>query len=386
MVGVELRRLDLHLRTPHVSSLGSSLERPVVIARIATDRYDGWGECAALATPGYSEEYADGAWSVLSAHLVPLLLTSVRANGGRLPDAAEMDGLLAPVRGHRMAKACLEMAVLDAGLRSEGRSLAEHVAGRRDRVPAGAVVGLARSDDEKAIATLLGEVAAAVDAGFTRVKVKIAPGDDLSVLMEVRRSFPDIGLQADANGSYRIDDPGHLETLRALDELALLCVEQPLDPDDLVGHARLARELDTPVCLDESVSSLGRLRDAIALQACDLICIKPARLGGLLQAVAAHDICTAAGIGLWCGGMLETTLARSANAAIAMLRGFCLPGDLAGGERFVESDPFLAGAGAEVSRDPEPIVSVHRGPGVGPAPDQEALDLVTARSFWVPLR
>jgi O-succinylbenzoate synthase len=259
---------------------------------------------------------------------------------------------------------------------------------RRDpnSVAAGAVVGLVHSDDAPALATLLAEAEGLVGAGFTRLKVKIAPGDDLSALSELRRAFPDLGLQADANGSYSLEDPGHLEALRALDELDLLCVEQPLDPDDLEAHARLALELDTPVCLDESVSSLGRLRDAIALQACDLICIKPARLGGVLQAVAAHDMCTAAGIGVWCGGMLETALARSANAAIATLPGFCLPGDLSGGERFVEKDPFLAGSGPEVPREPQAIVAVHRGPGVGPAPDQQALDLVTTRTHWAPLR
>jgi O-succinylbenzoate synthase len=277
------------------------------------------------------------------------------------------------------------MAVLDAGLRSEGRSLGGGLTQGRDHVAAGAVVGLVHSDDAGALATLLAEAESLVGAGFTRLKVKIAPGDDLSALTELRRAFPDLGLQADANGSYRLEEPGHLEALRALDDLDLLCVEQPLDPDDLGAHARLAREIDTPVCLDESINSLGRLRDAIALQACDVICIKPARLGGLLQAVAAHDMCMAAGIGVWCGGMLETALARSANAAIATLPGFCLPGDLSGGERFVEKDPFLAGSGPEVPRGPQAIVPVHRGPGVGPSPEQQALDLVTTRSHWASL-
>ncbi len=378
---MELRWLTLHLRAPHASSIDSTLERPVVVAQVDTDGADGWGECAALAAPTYSEEYAEGAWSVLKDHLVPLLLQATRNDGGLLPDADRMSGLLSSVRGHAMAKACLEMAVLDAELRGARRSLADRLAARRDDVQAGAVVGLTDRDDPTQLVTLLDEAEQLAALGFTRVKVKIAPGDDLIVLGALRRSFPGLGLQADANGAYRLDDPEHLKSLEALDDLELLCVEQPLDPDDLLGHARLAREIETPVCLDESVSSLGLLRDAIELRACDMVCVKPARLGGILQAVAAHDICTASAIPLWCGGMLETSLARSANAAIATLPGFVLPGDLTGGERFVEADPFLAGAGPDVPREPGPVVAVHRGPGVGPAPDQAALDLVTTRRY-----
>lgn len=365
-----------------MSSLGSTLERPVVVARVDTDGADGWGECAALEAPTYSEEYAEGAWSVLNDHLVPLLLEESRRDGSRLAEATSISSLLAPVRGNAMAKACIEMAVLDAELRDSGRSLADRLGVRRDEVRAGAVVGLDFHAHPDALGPLLDEVEARATQGYTRVKIKIAPGFDLTTLAAVRRAFPGLGLQADANGAYRLDDPDHLRALQALDELALLCVEQPLDPDDLVGHARLARDIETPVCLDESVSSLGRLREAIALQACDMVCVKPARLGGLLQAVAASEICSAAGIPIWCGGMLETCLARSANAAVAGLPGFVLPGDLSGGERFVESDPFLAGAGPDVHRDAVAVVAVHRGAGVGPAPDFVLLDKVTTRRRW----
>jgi O-succinylbenzoate synthase len=169
------------------------------------------------------------------------------------------------------------------------------------------------------------------------------------------------------------------------DELDLLCIEQPLDPDDLEGHTELARRLSTPVCLDESIWSLSRLKEAIAAEACDMVCIKPSRLGGLYPAVAAHDLCVEAGIGAWCGGMLETSLARSANATLAALPGFVLPGDLSGGERFREPDPFLAGAGPEVPRAAVPIVEVHSGTGVGPAPDLSVLDKVTTRRHWAPI-
>ena len=383
--GVELRWLGLRLRTPHVSSRGAELERPVVVARVDTDRGDGWGECAAFAAPTYSEEFAEGAWSVLVDHLIPLLLEAARDRAGRLPFAQDMAAVLSSVRGNAMAKACLEMAVLDAELRAANQSLADRLVVRRDSVQAGAVVGISDGGDPGPILTLLDQVEGLAAQGYTRVKVKICPGDDLRTLKAVRRAFPDLGLQADANGAYRLDDPDHLTALEALDDLDLLCVEQPLDPDDLAGHSRLAEDLETPVCLDESISSLGRLRDAIALRACDMVCVKPARMGGLLQAVAAHDVCVAAAIPAWCGGMLETSLARSANAAVAGLPGFVLPGDLAGGERFVEPDPFLAGAGPAVPRLAQAVVTVQREPGVGPIPVKELLDLLTIRRHWAPM-
>jgi o-succinylbenzoate synthase len=381
--GVELRWLDLHLRSAHVSALGAETERPVVVARIATEGPSGWGECAALVAPTYSEEYTEGAWSVLGEYLVPILLEAVRSDVGRLPDPREVSGLLGTVRGHSMAKACLEMAVLDAGLRAADRSLADVLGVDRDRVEAGSVVAMSKKGG--ATDTALREVEDLVTRGYSRVKVKIAPGADLGPLSALRRAFPNLGIQADANGSYRLDLPAHTEALLALDDLELLCVEQPLQPGDLAGHAQLAARLGTPVCLDESVWSLERLHEAIEMQACDMVCIKASRLGGLLQAVAAHDICTDSNIPVWCGGMLETSLARSANAALAALPGFVLPGDLEGGERFVEADPFLAGAGPDVARKAEPIVRLYRGPGVGPEPDPEAIDLVTTRSHWAPI-
>jgi O-succinylbenzoate synthase len=277
-----------------------------------------------------------------------------------------------------MAKACLEMAVLDAHLRFRGRSFAEHLGIRSTQVETGAVVGLT---DQSGLPELLEHVQKLAALGYSRVKVKIAPGSDTAILTALRNAFPVLGLQADANGAYCLSDPSHRKALDAIDDLALLCIEQPLDPDDLAAHRELAATLKTPVCLDESITSLGRLRDAISLEACDMVCIKPSRLGGLLRAVEAHDICREASIPVWCGGMLETAFARSANATLSCLPGFTLPGDLEGGVRFRESDPFLEG-----SADPGPAgptVAIYSDPGVGPAPDPELLDRVTTRKEFL---
>jgi o-succinylbenzoate synthase len=381
MSGVELLWLDLHLQTPHASALGTSVERPVVVVRISTESGDGWGECAALEAPSYSDEYAEGAWAVLRTFLVPALIESARKRGRRLPSPAEIDGL-GDVRGHAMAKACIEMAVLDADLRAAGNSLGAALGVRRRRVAAGAVVGLGEpgiAEDEG----VLVETERLVAEGYERIKVKIAPGRGLETLRALRRAHPDLAIQADANGTFDLDQEHHGEELDSIDDLGLVCIEQPLEPDNLLGHVELAERLRTPVCLDESLTSVRRVAEAIALGACDVVCVKPARLGGILRAVMVHDLCTEAGIPAWCGGMLESALARSANAALSALPGFSIAGDVSGGERFVEPDPFLAGSEDEVSRTAGPVVEVRRSPGVGPPPVEELLRAVTTRREYL---
>jgi O-succinylbenzoate synthase len=369
---VELRLLSLHLFEPHRSSAGQERDRPVVIVRVMGEDGDGWGECGALARPSYSEEYATGAYDVLQRFLVPALLArpGPEAQGA----TGTVGGPVPAVPGHHMAKAALQMAVLDARLRAGDRSLAEHLGVTANEVAAGGVAGLAASPQE-----LLERVGALAAAGYRRIKVKIAPGRDVGPLRAVRTAFPELPLQADANGAYaRGASPTAVpDALRALDELGLLCLEQPFAADDLVAHAALARALSTPVCLDESLTSLGRLEAALALGACRVACVKPAMLGGLDEAVAAHDRCLELGAAAWVGGMLETGLGRAANAALAALPGFTMVGDIGAGRRFDEDDPFGV-VGLVDGRVP-----LHRGPGVGPAPDPALLRSVTIRSDLV---
>jgi len=393
LLGVELRWLDLHLRTAQRTAYGAVAHRPVVLARVVTDVGEGWGECAALAEPTYSEEYAQGAWDVLAEHLVPRFLAAPppldsalggpEAPGGNAGCEGAVDddgivvtlgrwvqGALAGIRGHRMARACLEMAVVDAALRAQGCSLARALGVDARSVEAGAVVGLC--DD---LGLLVDEVGQLVAQGYRRVKLKIAPGWDRAPLETLRTHFADLGLQADANGAY---DPGSWQDLVALDRFGLLCLEQPYDPEDLRAHAALSRVLATPVCLDESVTSLARLEEALALGACDVVCVKPGPLGGLSVALGVHRRCRRAGVPLWVGGMYETGLARAANAALSGLPGFDLPGDLDGGDRFVEGDPSGALA---VTGGRAPVWDA---PGVGPPPAAGALQAVSARVCWLP--
>jgi O-succinylbenzoate synthase len=364
--GVELRQVRLPLRAPWVTSHGSMTERAVLVVRVAGADSEGWGECAALETPGYSEEYVEGAAAVLRRFLVPALW------GGVPLDAPALGGSLAVVRGHRMAKAALEMAVLDAQLRQAGVPLHVWLGATRRRVPAGVAVGITRP-----VGALLDSVGRFVAAGYQRVKLKIEPGWDVEPLGAVRDAFgPGLALHADANGAYaRLVDPA--AALARLDPFELAMIEQPLDDDDLAGHATLAARIATPVCLDESIVSAAAARSALDLGACRVVNLKPGRVGGYLEAVRVHDLCVERGVGLWCGGMLETGLARAANVALAALPGFDLPGDLSGSDRFYEQD--LTAPLTVVDGE----VEVSDEPGVGPLPRAEALSALTEHTEWL---
>lgn len=365
---VELRRLRLPFRLPFRSAVGTTRWRDLLLVRVATPEGDGWGECAALGEPTYSPEYVDGAAAVVRDHLVPLLMA---ATGGDV-DAAGVAPALAPVRGHPMAKAALETAVLDAELRASGISLARHLEASRDTVEAGVALGTGPS-----VGALLDDVAAAVEEGYRRVKLKIAPGWDIEPVRAVRERFgDDLLVQADANGAYRLSDATHLA---ALDPFGLVLIEQPLGPDDMVGSAELARRIRTPVCLDESITSASVAAGAIAMGAAAVINVKPGRVGGYLEARRVHDACVAAGVPAWCGGMFETGLARSANLALAALPGFTLPGDVSPPSRYLDGD-LVAALVASDGRLPVPDR-----PGVGPDLLPEALAAHTIATEIVPL-
>jgi O-succinylbenzoate synthase len=354
---VELRRVRLPLVRPFATAAGTSHARVALLVRLVSDGGEGWGECVALEEPSYTSEYLVAAEDVLRSHLVPRLFAA-----GEVA-AADLGSVLGPVQGHPMAKAALEMAALDAELRAAGRSLADRLGAVRAEVSCGVAVGLAPSID-----ALLAEVGGYLEQGYRRIKLKVHPGADVGPVRAVRERFGDVALQVDANGSYRADD---WPRLAALDPFGLLLVEQPLPPDDLLGSAEVARRIRTPVCLDESITSAAVAATALALGACSVVNVKPGRVGGLLEAVRVHDVCLAAGVPVWCGGMLETGLGRAANLALAALPGFTLPGDLSGSDRYFTRDltePFVPEDGR---------LRVPTGPGIGVEPLAPALQALT---------
>ncbi|MEA2476520.1 MAG: o-succinylbenzoate synthase [Actinomycetota bacterium] len=364
ITGVELRRIDLPLVRPFRTSFGTQTERDVLLVKVITPEAEGWGECVAGAEPLYSSEYTEAAQQVIESHLLPRLFARGAVNG------SDVEPILREIKGHPMAKAALEMAILDAELRSRGESFAEHLGAVHDSVPAGVSVGIMDS-----ITELLDAVSGYLEEGYVRIKLKIEPGWDLEPVRAVRERFgDDLMLQVDANTAYSLADAPHLAKL---DEFDLLLIEQPLPEDDIRGHAALAEIVKTPICLDESITSARAAADAIAQGACQIVNIKPGRVGGYLQARSIHDVCAANGVPVWCGGMLETGLGRAANAALAALPNFTLPGDVSASGRYYErdiTDPFVLEGG---------YIRVPQGPGLGVSPIPEILEEITTSFDYV---
>ena len=366
LTGVELRRIRMPLVAPFRTSFGTQTYRDILLLRVVTAEAEGWGECVAMSDPLYSSEYVDAAADVLRRFFVPALAACPTLDGGAVAQ------VLGPFKGHRMAKAAIEMAVLDAELRAAGRPLARELGATADRVPCGVSVGIMDSVGE-----LLDSVGEYLDAGYVRIKLKIEPGWDVEPVRAVRERYGDeVLLQVDANTAYSLSDARHLARL---DPYGLLLIEQPLDEEDLLGHAELARIIKTPVCLDESITSARAAAQAITLAACKIINVKPGRVGGYLEARRIHDVCAAHGVPVWCGGMLESGLGRAANVALAALPGFTLPGDTSASDRYYRTDitpPFVLDDGH---------LRVPTAAGIGVEPIADVLAAVTTQTEWLQL-
>jgi o-succinylbenzoate synthase len=360
-VRVDLHRVTLPLVRAFRTSRKADSAREALVVHWQEPDAEGWSECAAGALPTYFPEYIDAAADVIERVLLPLL-----AAGDAPLTAARAGHLMQQVPGNELARAAVETAILDASLRRRGMSLAEFLGAVRDRVPVGVSVGIP-SDVRELLSWVEGYLA----DGYTRVKLKITPGWDVEPVSAVRREFGDaLALQVDANQAY---GPADRAALRALDDFSLVLIEQPFPKQQLVAHARLAEQLTTPVCLDESITDLHSAATALRIGAASVINIKPARVGGYLQARAIHDLCLAQGVPVFCGGVLETGIGRAANLALAALPNFTLPGDISATSRYFARDitqPFELTDGA---------LEVPRGPGSGAVVDRDELGRVTTQ-------
>ena len=356
---VEIRTVALALVRPFRTSFGESTDKECILVRVGTDDAEGWGECVADREPDFSAEFNAGVEHVLRSFLVPALFRV-----GDLDRPEQLDDVFGFVRGHPMAKAALINAVIDADLRASGTSLAAFLGAERGRVACGVSVGITPTTE-----ALLEQVEDYLGDGYRRIKLKIAPGVDVDRVRAVRERWPDIALSVDANAAYAPED---VEVFRALDDLGLLMIEQPLHHDDLVDHATLQATIRTDLCLDESIKRPADASAAIALGACRIVNIKQGRVGGLLAAREVHDRCRAAGVPVWCGGMLETGVGRAVNLALAALPNFSLPGDTSPSSRYFRSDltePFVM--------DRDGTMPVPSGPGIGVEPIPERLAAAT---------
>jgi len=350
---VELWRGEIDLIAPFRTSFGIESSRELLYVHAIGDSHSGWGECVAMVEPNYSSEYLENCIEVISRFLIPRLSCDTTAE--------KFIARATPIRGNYMSKACVETALLDMQLRDQTISLATFLGATRSRVASGVSVGI--QDNLNDLVTVVGEYIA---QGYVRVKLKIEPGTDIELVQTIRKEFgDDLMLQVDANAAYTISDTNHL---KQLDAFNLLLIEQPLPEDDLAGHIELSRAINTPVCLDESVTSLDTARGALDLKACSVINIKPGRVGGYLEAKKIHDLCFSRGVAVWCGGMLETGVGRAANLALAALPGFTLPGDISASSRYFAKDitkPFILEDGH---------ISVPNTVGIGVEPLPEMLE------------
>ncbi|HKO97916.1 MAG TPA: o-succinylbenzoate synthase [Pyrinomonadaceae bacterium] len=366
---LELREIELPLVSPFETSFGRTTRRRILIVRVfdKTGAF-GYGECVAAEGPFYNHETVDTAWLITAKYVGTLLK---RAG---VTTAREVNTALAPIRGNRMAKAGVEAAIWDLEAKLAGRSLWRHLGGVRDHIDCGVSIGLQETTEK-----LIEKVAHELEAGYQRIKIKIKPGKDVQLVEAIRARFPDITLSVDANSAYSLN--GDLNLVHQLDQHRLLMIEQPLAPGDLVDHARLQREIKTPICLDESICSLADARHAYELGSCRIINIKLGRVGGhtevqLIQAYALEH-----GIPVWCGGMLEAGIGRAHNIALSTLPGFTLPGDVSASARYWEED--IIEPPVTVSR--QGTIKAPAGDGIGYEVNEARVEALTVRRETVQL-
>ncbi len=353
-----VRHVEMPLKFRFRTSFGETSVKKFILLELRGEGLSGWGECVAEEGPFYSPETLSTVLPILSGYLLPLVL------GKAVPSPAAFDEAARRVRGNRMAKAAVECALRDLFARAAGVPLSGSLGGTRDAIEVGVSLGISPTPGET-----VENVRQHVAQGYRRIKLKIEPGRDADRLAAVREAFPDITLTVDANAAYTLADSGHL---RSLDAFGLDYIEQPLHDEDIVQHAELAKTLTTPICLDESIRSAADARAAIALGACKVINIKIGRVGGHGEAVRIHDVARAAGIPVWCGGMLEAGVGRAHNVAIASLPGFSKPGDTSSSSRYFEEDIVEPALEAK-----DGLMPVPKGPGTGVSIRGDVLGRVT---------
>ncbi len=358
---ITLNHLRMPLKSHFETSFGRVYDRECILLEVFSEGIVGYGECVADRDPGYSYETVGTSWVILRDFMLPMLL------GNDVNDAEHLQHYLGEIKGYNMAKAGLEMALWDLQGKKTGLPLAGLLDGKRDRVEVGVSVGI--QDSPKILIEVVSDY---LQEGYRRIKLKIKPGRDFQDVSAVREEFPDLCLQVDANSAYTLETA---EVLFPLDQLDLLLIEQPLAEDDLWDHHKLQEKFKTPICLDESITHPRHARQALEMNACRIINIKPGRVGGLRNGIIIHDICQENGVPVWCGGMLETGVGRAANLAFATLPNFRLPGDISATERYYEAD--ITNEIFTLNNDS--TIDVPTGPGLGVTINNQMLSRYTLR-------
>lgn len=358
---VTLHHLNMRLNNPFTTSFGTFTDKKFILVELQDhDGKNGWGESVAFSTPWYNEETVETNQHVIEAFLIPFLKEPIEH-----PD--QLSGRFLGIRKNNMAKSAVEGAVWDLYAKKNHAPLYKVLGGEKKEIDVGVSLGI-----KETINDLLEEIEQYVELGYKRIKIKIKPGWDVDVIKQVRKQYPDLLIMADANSAYSLKDLNHL---KKLDDFNLMMIEQPLSHDDIIDHSKLQAELETPVCLDESIHSLNDAKKAIELGSCKIINIKIGRVGGLTEAKKIHDYCLEKGIPVWCGGMLESGVGRAHNIALSTLSNFILPGDTAASSRYWQRDII----NPEVEVENGKIITPS-GPGIGYEVDREQLSFFTVKS------
>ncbi len=358
---ITFREIRMPLVHVFETSFTRTTERHILLVTARCDGVDGWGECVAGEDPFYLEESVETAWYVITKYLGPKVV------GREVSAGRDVSRLMSAVRGHRMAKAALENALWDAEAQQKGIPLWKLLGGSRREIPCGVSLGI-----QDSIPRLLEKVEQELSAGYRRIKLKCKPGWDLEVFARVRERWPDILLSCDANSCYTLADAEHL---KRFDQFRMLMIEQPLWSDDFYFHARLQKQLQTPICLDEGIRNARDAEAALEVGSCGILNIKVGRVGGFSEAIAVHDVARARGVPVWCGGMLESGVGRSHNVALSTLQGFTLPGDVSASKRYWKEDVIEP----EVEVSAQGMIAVSDQPGRGYRVREDLVERLTVR-------
>lgn len=355
---VILYQIQAKLKAPFKTSYGMYKERESIILEIKEESgITGWGEVVAFSHPWYTEETTKTAYMMLKEYLIPILLNQSFEHPKEFIRSCKW------IKGNNMAKAGIEGALWDVYATLQNRPLYQVLGGERNYVDVGVVVGLGDTD------SMIAQIEQYAKEGYKRFKIKISPSQDVPLVKEIRRVYPHLPLMVDANSAYTLND---MKALKALDEYHLMMIEQPFGQYDFVDHGVLQKSITTPICLDESITSLDDVKTVHGLGCCDVINIKSGRVGGLYNSKQIHDYCRAVGIPVWCGGMLEFGVSRLQNLALCTLPNFTIPADLSASSRYYEEDIIT----------PEVIVTngqvmLSDAPGIGAEINREVLQRMT---------
>jgi len=359
---IEIRELRMRLLHPFETSFGVTQDRHIVLVKVSDGANTGWGEVTAGEGPFYSYETKETAWYVLHEFIIPNVI------GKELSGPSDFGAMVRGIRGHNMAKTGVETALWDLDAKIKNVPLWKVLGGTRERIDCGVSIGIQPTIDK-----LLAKIDTEVRAGYRRIKIKIKPGWDVEVIRQVREAFPKIRLMGDANSAYTLAD---VDIFKKMDKYDIMMFEQPLHHEDIIDHAELQRQIETPICLDESIHSADDARKAIKIGACRIINVKLGRVGGHREVKAVHDVCRDNGVPVWCGGMLESGIGRAHNIALSSLENFSLPGDVSASKRYWSED--IIDPPVEVSAEGQ--ISQRDGAGIGYRVKEDLIERFTVRS------